>query len=181
MRIVIDKDVSEIQLLNEAYKRSNKRYKVLAVENGEKFVYGKGLLLNEVSSALEKLSEDDMFKGCSANVVECSKDGRKENIIWDSDSRTMVSESTMYSEGWKEAWHKFADGAKRAAAALGDIFKNNPITKFFKDKIEEWKKNNYITNDNELTGLGYKIAVGEVKPPQPKPVTEAEADGGDDL
>ena len=53
---------------------------------------------------------------------------------------------------------------KKLGAGITDLFKNNPVTKYFKDKINEWKKNNYITNDNQLTGLGYKIAVGEVKP-----------------
>ena len=52
MRIVIDKDVSEIQLLNEAYLKTKPKYKVIAVENGEKFVYGKELLLKEVSTAI---------------------------------------------------------------------------------------------------------------------------------
>ena len=163
MRLVIDKDISEIQLLQEAYEKKLPTYKVLAVEaDGEKFVYGKGLLVREVSTALGNLREDAMFKECNAEVVECSHDGNPIKTVWASDNKVVVSESTVYGEGWKDIWQKVAGGAKKAAAALGDLFKNNPITKYFKDKIAEWKKNNYITNDNELTGLGYKIAVGEV-------------------
>ena len=163
MRIVIDKDYPDIQKLNEAYKKKLPSYKVLAVEaDGEKFVYGRGLLVEEVSTALETLANDGMFKGCNAEVVECSFDKKSSKTVWASDAKTIITEGTVYNEGWKDIWNKVATGAKKAAAALGDLFKNNPITKFFKDKMEEWKKNNYITNDNELTGLGYKIAVGEV-------------------
>ena len=121
-------------------------------------MYGKGLLVNEVSSALESLAEDGAFKGCKAEVVECSFDGKTSKTVWASDEKTVVTEGTVYNEGWKDVWNKVSGGVKKAAAALGDLFKNNPITKYFKDKINEWKKNNYITNDNELTGLGYKIA-----------------------
>ena len=64
----------------------------------------------------------------------------------------MFDESQNVTEAWE--W------LKKLGAGIADLFKNNPITKYFKDKMEEWKKNNYITNDNELTGLGYKIAMG---------------------
>lgn len=43
MRIVIDKDVSEIQQLNESWKKDRPTYKVLAVNKYDKFVYAKGL------------------------------------------------------------------------------------------------------------------------------------------
>ena len=103
-----------------------------------------------------------------AEVVECSRNGDPDKIIWASDEKSVVFESTVYSEGWKDVWNKVSGGVKKAAAALGDLFKNNPVTKYFKDKAEEWRKNNYITKDDELTGLGYKIAVGEVKPEENK-------------
>ena len=58
MRLVIDKDISEIQVLNESWKRSKPTYKVLAVENGEKFVYGKGLTFKEAKDTLFELAVD---------------------------------------------------------------------------------------------------------------------------
>ena len=94
MRIVIDKDYSERKLLQEAYEKELPTYKVLAVESdGEKFVYGKGLLVNEVSNALENLAEDGAFKGCKAEVVECSFDGKTNKKIWSSDEKTLFEES----------------------------------------------------------------------------------------
>ena len=159
MRIVIDKDYQDIQLLNEAYEKKLPTYKVLAVESdGEKFVYGKGLLLNEVSNALESLAEDGAFKGCKAEVVECSFDGKSSKTVWASDEKTVVEESTIIGEG--KGWDAFVAKMKKIGAGIATLFADNPITKYFKDKITEWKKNNYITNDNELTGLGYKIATG---------------------
>lgn len=153
MRLVIDKDYSERKLLQEAYENKLPTYKVLAVESdGEKFVYGKGLLVNEVSRALENLAKDGVFKGCKSEVVECTFDGKTRKKVWTSDEKTMFDESQNVTEAWE--W------LKKLGAGIADLFKNNPITKYFKDKMEEWKKNNYITNDNELTGLGYKIAMG---------------------
>ena len=71
MRLVIDKDYSERKLLQEAYENKLPTYKVLAVESdGEKFVYGKGLLVNEVSRALENLAKDGVFKRCRSEVAE---------------------------------------------------------------------------------------------------------------
>ena len=43
MRIVIDKDVSEIQMLNESWKKDRPTFKVLAVNKYDKFVYAKNL------------------------------------------------------------------------------------------------------------------------------------------
>jgi hypothetical protein len=43
MRIVIDKDVSEIQKINESWKKDRPTFKVLAVNKYDKFVYAKNL------------------------------------------------------------------------------------------------------------------------------------------
>lgn len=156
MRIVIDKDYQDVQLLNEAYKKGLPTYKVLAVEaDGEKFVYGKGLLLKEVADSMKGLAYDTAFDGCQAEIVECTKAG--EHVVWSSDEKSMVVESQIVNEG-------FLDWLKGLGAGIADLFKNNPITKWFKDKAEEWRKNNYITKDDQLTGLGYKIATGQEKP-----------------
>lgn len=52
MRIELDKDISEIKLLQESWEKSRPTYKVLAIENGEKFVYGKDLRLKELDKSM---------------------------------------------------------------------------------------------------------------------------------
>ena len=96
MRIVIDKDISEIQLLNEAYKKSKPTYKVMAVENGEKFVYGKELSFNEARESIFDLAFDPMFGNeIDAEIVEVVSES-DQRTIWASDSKTIVKESTMF-------------------------------------------------------------------------------------
>lgn len=164
MRIVIDKDYPDRKLLQEAYEKKLPTYKILAVESdGEKFVYGKELLVNEVGNVLDALQGDQVFKGCQAEVVECSYDGKKKTSVWESTQKSIVTESGM-AEKWKNAWNAMRDAVKETAHGLVELFKDNPITKYFKNKIEEWRKGNYITDNDELTGLGYKVAIGEVEP-----------------
>ena len=171
MRIVIDKDFSEIQLLNEAYKKGLPTYKILAVEaDGERFVYGKGLLLKEVDESMRGLAHDPNFNGCQAEIVECSKG--EERTVWSSDEKAVVVESKVITEG-------FLDWLKGVGANIANLFKNNPITKWFKDKADEWRKNNYITKDDQLTGLGYKIAIGETKPNIKAPDGKEGTEGGE--
>ena len=153
MRLVIDKDVSDIQLLQEAYEKGLPTYKVLAVESdGEKFVYGKGLVVQEVSKAVSALVDDENFKDCKVEVVECSGDGKESKTVWASDEKTVVSESTVFNEGWLDAMKKMWKG-------VGEWL-NNKFGKFF----DKWKQAKYVTDNWELTGLGYKIANGDVKP-----------------
>lgn len=52
MKIVIDKDVSEVKLLQEAYEKKMPTYKVMAVNKDDKFVYAKDLRrINEACDA----------------------------------------------------------------------------------------------------------------------------------
>ena len=79
MRLVIDKDISEIQLLQEAYEKSRPSYTVMAVENGEKFVYGQKLTFNEARETIYDLAFDPLFgnevDGKLFDVHESSVDG----------------------------------------------------------------------------------------------------------
>lgn len=84
MRLVIDKDISEIQLLQEAYEKNKPSYMVMAVENGEKFVYGKKLTINEVRNAVYDLAFDPMFGDVNVEIVNESSNGNQE-LIWSSD------------------------------------------------------------------------------------------------
>lgn len=81
MRLIIDKDISEIQLLQEAYEKSKPSYMVMAVENGEKFVYGKKLTFNEARETLYDLGFDPLFGNeVDAEIVE---------VVSESSSRTI--------------------------------------------------------------------------------------------
>ena len=152
MRIVIDKDVSEIQLMQEAYEKRLPTYKVLAVEaDGEKFVYGKELMKENVVDAVKSLIGDCNFKGCQVEVVECSRDGKSTKTVWASDEKTLVTESKVFTEGFLDALKKLVKGVSE--------WLNNKFGKFF----EKWKEAKYVTNDWQLTGLGYKVATGQVK------------------
>ena len=167
MRIVIDKDVSEIQLLQESWERGLPTYKVLAIESdGEKFVYGKELVQENVVDAVQSLIGDDNFKGCNVEVVECSRDGKSAKTVWASDEKTLVSESTMFSEGFLDALKKLWSGVTE--------WLNNKFGKFF----DKWKQAKYVTKDWQLTGLGYKVAMGEVKPKEDS--SWAKGNGGEE-
>lgn len=150
MRLIIDKDYPEIQLLQEAYEKQRTSYKVLAVENGEKFVYGKGLTFNEAKDTLFSLAVDENFNVSEAEICECTPVCEK--TIWSSDSKTVVSESTLAREGFGD-W-------------LSGVWKSikDSISKFNKGVVDWWRKNKYIDKENRLTGLGYKVMTKEVKP-----------------
>ena len=96
MRLVIDKDISEIQLLQEAYEKSRPSYTVMAVENGEKFVYGKKLTFNEARETICDLAFDPLFgNDVDAEIVEVVSESSP-RTIWASDQKTIVKESAMF-------------------------------------------------------------------------------------
>ena len=116
MRIVIDKDCSEIQLLNESYELEKMLpdYKVLAVEaDGEKFIYAKGLKINEATEAVYDLAFDPNFDGCQSEIVEIDKQGN-ERIVWSSDTKVQVCESVLADEAAPAGGNNKAGGNKKA-------------------------------------------------------------------
>ena len=99
MRIVIDKDVSEIQMLNESWKKDRPTYKVRAVNADDKFVYAKGLkTLNEAANVMRDMLHDKMFSDCHPEISEVRKSGEK--ILWSAKSNVSESsnESSMLSK-----------------------------------------------------------------------------------
>ena len=171
MRIVIDKDISEIQLLNEAYKKSKPTYKVMAVENGEKFVYGKELSFNEARNSIFDLAFDPMFGNIDAEIVEVVSES-DQRTIWSSDSKTIVKESTMFEAdnnnggGEKKGfWNKVKGAAKGALEKLKGAWNvTKQITgQFSKDMLNKWRNAHYFTKDGQITGLGYKVMTGQAK------------------
>lgn len=152
MRLVIDKDYPEIQILQESYEKNKPSYKVLAVENGEKFVYGKGLKFNEARNTLFDLAVDENFDVQSVEISECV--GESEKIIWSSDEKTLVQESTMVKEG-------FGDWLSGVWKSIKDT-----VSKFNKNVVDWWRKNKYIDKQNRLTGIGYKVMNKEIEPPK---------------
>ena len=97
MRIVIDKDVSEIQLLQESWEKSKPTYKVVATNESDEFVYAKGLKkVTEAVNAVYDVAWDDKFNDCKTKIVEVV--GESENVIWSSDPKVQVCESVLVKE-----------------------------------------------------------------------------------
>lgn len=172
MRIIIDKDIAEIQLLQEAYEKDMPTYKVLAVENGERFVYGKKLTINEAKNAVYDLAFDPMFGDVNAEIVNESSNGNQE-LIWSSDENQMVSEANNNKNakgGNKDQkggglWDKIKGAAKGALEKLKGAWN---VTKqltgqFSKDMLNKWRNAHYFTKDGQITGLGYKVMTGQAK------------------
>jgi hypothetical protein len=108
MRIIIDKDIAEVQLLQEAYEKDMPTYKVRAVNQYDKFVYAKDLKkINEACDAVYDIVFDPAFDDCQQEIVEVCEG--KERIIWSSDNKTLVQESV-----WQEA--EKAQGAGKKGA-----------------------------------------------------------------
>ena len=97
MRIIIDKDIPEVKLLQEAYEKSLPTYKVRAVNKNDKFIYAKDLKrINEACDAVYDVVFDPAFDDCEQEIVEVCEG--KERIIWSSDDKVLVQESV-----WQEA------------------------------------------------------------------------------
>ena len=147
MRIVIDKDFSEVKLLQEAYEKKMPTYKVKAVNQYDRFVYATDLkTINEAGNAVFDIGFDPVFDDCVAEIVE-SFEG-KERVIWSSNSKTVVSESVVMNEkfwGKDGALANFfkgaADKAKKALDGIKSGWKNiTEITKnFSKDLLNKWR------------------------------------------
>lgn len=189
MRIVIDKDVSEIQLLQESYEKSKPSYKVLAVENGEKFVYGTKIRnINEAVDAVYDIAWDENFNDCQSEIVEVF--GESEHVIWSSDPKVQVCESVLFVEAGdnkdgstankdaktgqnqkgffgklKDAAGKAAAGAKKALQGLakGLNIVGAMTKQFSKDALKKWREGGLFNKEGRITGLGYKVMTGQVK------------------
>ena len=168
MRIVIDKDISEIQLLQEAYEKGKPSYKVLAVENGETFVYGTKLRnIKEAVNAIYDIAWDENFNDCQSEIVEVF--GESEHVIWSSDPKVQVCESVLVSEAEdgekKGLWDKIKGGAKKALDGLkkGLNIVGAMTKQFSKDMLNKWRNAGYFTKQGEITGLGYKVMTGQAK------------------
>ena len=190
MRIEIDKDISEIQLLQESWEKSKPTYKVVAVNETDRFVYAKGLKsINEAVDAVYEAAWDGAFDDCHKEIVEIV--GESEKTIFSSDDKVQVCESVLFSEAgnqkkagnaakkdaktgqnqpgmWdkiKGAAGKLADGAKKALSGLAkglDIV--GAMTKqFSKDMLKKWREAGYFNKEGRITGLGYKVMTGQVK------------------
>ena len=174
MRIIIDKDISEIHLLNESYRKTMPTYKVVALENGEKFVYGKELAFTEATATVCDLAFDPSFgKDCEAEIMAVV--GESETPIWSSSQDLMV-EAKKAAPAKKNAgdgggsgggglWDKIKGAAKGALDKLKGAWN---ITKamtsqFSKDMLNKWRNAHYFTKDGQITGLGYKVMTGQAK------------------
>ena len=182
MRIVIDKDISEIQTLNEAYENSKPKYKVLVIENGEKFVYGKSLKIDEAVDAIYDAAFDPMFGKIEQELVEVFEGS--ERTIWSSDNKVKVFESALVPEA--DGNNKEGDTSNKDAktgqnkpgflrklgGAIGNALKGlkkgmdivGAMTKqFSKDALKKWREAGYFNKQGRITGLGYKVMTGQVK------------------
>jgi hypothetical protein len=159
MRIVIDKDVSEVQLLQEAYEKSRPTYKVRAVNNDDKFIYAKDLKrINEACEVVYDIAFDSAFDDCESEIVELSNG--KERVIWSSDAKVVVSESVLAGEeGEKKGfWAGLGEKLGKTMNFIGTFTKN-----FSKDMLAKWRNAGYFTKDGQITGLGLKVMNGEVE------------------
>ena len=176
MRIVIDKDVSEIKLLQEAYEKRFPTYKVLAVEtDGEKFVYAKDLKrIDEAVDAVYDVFWDRNFDNCQTRIVEVF--GESQNVIWSSDEKVKVCESVLFTEANNNKnnnnkkqggglWDKIKGAAKGALEKLKGAWNITKLLvgQFSKDMLSKWRDAHYFTKDGQITGLGYKVMTGEVE------------------
>lgn len=170
MRIVIDKDVSEVQLLQEAYEKKMPKFKVRAVNSDDKFIYAKDLKrIDEACNAVYDLAFDPAFDDCEQELVVVSEGN--ERILWSSDEKTLVSESVFNEEeaggtgaaagGEKKQgfWSKLGDKAKKALQGLGKAmnFIGTLTKNFSKDMLNKWRNAGYFTKQGEITGLGLKV------------------------
>ena len=116
MRLVIDKDISEVKLLQESWEKSKPTYKVVAVNEADRFVYAKGLKsINEAVDAVYEAAWDGAFDDCHKEIVEIV--GESEKTIFSSDDKVQVCESVIFSEAAapKKGGNAQKGGGKNAA------------------------------------------------------------------
>ena len=190
MIIEIDKDIPEIQLLQESWEKSKPSYKVVAVNETDRFVYAKGLKsINEAVNAVYDVAWDTDYDDCRKEIVEIV--GESESIIWSSDPKVQVCESVVFSEAGnnkkagntqnKDAktgqnkpglWDKVKGAAKAVGNAAGKALQGlakglnivGAMTKqFSKDALKKWREGGLFNKEGRITGLGYKVMTGQVK------------------
>lgn len=97
MRLVIDKDVSEVQLLQESWEKSKPTYKVVAVNEKDNFVYAKGLKsIHEAVDAVYDVAWDGNYDDCHKQIVEVI--GESEKVIFSTNEKVQVCESVLFTE-----------------------------------------------------------------------------------
>lgn len=129
MRIVIDKDVSEIQKINESWKKDRPTFKVLAVNKYDKFVYAKDLKrVYEAVSAVSDMLHEEAFYDCQPEVYEVRQAG--ERMIWSFQQTINESSNDLVEEG----------------LPFGDFFKKlgTKLTQFGQNTLNAWRKSSYI-------------------------------------
>lgn len=159
MRIVIDKDVSEIQQMNESWKKDRPTYKVLAVNESDKFVCAKGLkTVNEAVNSVYDIKMQSIFDDCHPEVYEVTSKGQE--LLW-SGRPEIVSEAGENNKKNATASDKEKVMSKNKAGWFG--------------KFVDWTKGlggdiarrimgaNYMTKTGDMTGMGYMIASGQKK------------------
>lgn len=167
MRIVIDKDISEVKLLQESWEKSKPTFNVIAIENDEKYVYGKKLTFNEAIDTTYDLAFDPMFGDCNVEIIS-ETSNKEQQFIWSSDEKRMMSEAAKKTNNKKDGgglWDKIKGAAKGALDKLKGAWN---ITKqltgqFSKDMLNKWRNAHYFTKDGLITGLGYKVMTGQAK------------------
>ena len=168
MRLVIDKDISEVKLLQESWEKSKPTYKVVAVNEADRFVYAKGLKsINEAVDAVYESAWDGAFDDCHKEIVEIV--GESEKTIFSTNDKVQVCESVLFPEAEdgekKGLWDKIKGGAKKALDGLkkGLNIVSAMTKQFSKDMLNKWRNAGYFTKQGEITGLGYKVMTGQAK------------------
>lgn len=128
MRIVIDKDVSEIQKINESWKKDRPTFKVLAVNKYDKFVYAKDLKrINEAARAMSDMLHEEAFYDCQPEVYEVRQAG--ERMIWSSQQTVNESSTELVEEGLEGMKKVFTGIAEKAKQSKATCNGNNPTVK----------------------------------------------------
>lgn len=188
MRLVIDKDISEVKLLQESWEKSKPTYKVVAVNESDTFVYAKGLKnINEAVNATYDVAWDPEYNDCHKEIVEVV--GESEKVIFSTNDKVQVCESVLVSEAddkngdtaakdAKTGQNKpgLMDKIKGAAKAVGDAAGKalkglakgmniiGAMTKqFSKDALKKWREGGLFNKEGRITGFGYKVMTGQVK------------------
>ena len=189
MRLVIDKDVSEVQLLQESWEKSKPTYKVVAVNEKDNFVYAKGLKsIHEAVDAVYDVAWDGNYDDCHKQIVEVI--GESEKVIFSTNEKVQVCESVLFTEAddkkagdtankdaktgqnqkgffgkLKDAAGKVAAGAKKALQGLakGLNIVGAMTKQFSKDALKKWREGGLFNKEGRITGLGYKVMTGQVK------------------
>lgn len=159
MRIELDKDISEIKLLQESWEKSKPSFKVVAVNECDSFVYAKNLKkIDEATDSALDMAWDKTFEDCSAQIV-VTKNG-KDATIWSSDGKIVVSEGAF-----GDFFKGLGDKMKKALNGLSKAFKKvkDGIAKLGNGVLNGLRGAAYINKNNDMTGVGYKAMTKQMK------------------